>query len=150
MQTTNASKWAVAAALDPEDVAILPGVASVLDWATFLLTDRGQSVLVPTPYWAGFNAIVVRANDKCIVGDAWLAMQPPKEPFFCVDVMVLCKHPYSPQQDRNNVTIEPVPMQNHTKLTVAALTKAFDAAKQAGRPATMLLLNNPNNPTVWS
>lgn len=59
-QATNASKWAVAAAVDPENIAILPGASAVIDWATFLLTNQGDSVLIPSPYYAQLVDMVVR------------------------------------------------------------------------------------------
>ena len=106
--------------LDAEGLIVGAGCNAVLENLCFCLTQPGDAVLIPTPYYAAF--------EFDLVARAGLKVQP----------VTMQNLPENRPKDPNDPTIYyPTPR---------ALDSAYESAKRSGHTPRILLVSHPQNP----
>ena len=112
--------------LDLDGLVLGAGCNAVLENLCFCLTEPGDAVLLPTPYYAAFEFdLVARANLNII-------------PVHTMD--------YNGQPASFTTSSKKSIPQSSYYPNTAALNAAYEKAKQAGSQPKILLLSHPNNP----
>ena len=62
--------------LSPSNIAVASGASAILEMLSFTLSDSGDGILIPAPYYAGFD------HDLALRSDAQLVQIPLKSPEF--------------------------------------------------------------------
>mmetsp|Transcript_29675 Transcript_29675/g.28531 ORF Transcript_29675/g.28531 Transcript_29675/m.28531 type:complete len:570 (-) Transcript_29675:194-1903(-) len=109
--------------LDQEGLVLGAGCNAVLENLCFCLAEQGDSVLIPTPYYAAFEFDLVARAGLNIVPVNTMDFQMDKFP---TDDDSIPSHAYYPNK--------------------LSLNAAYEAAKSAGSKPKILLLSHPNNP----
>lgn len=112
------------ARLKEEGLIVGAGCNAVLENLCFTLAESGDSVLIPTPYYAAF--------EFDLVARAGLTVEAVTTEAF---------HPEA-SSDGYSQTIDPVAYYPNT----AALDAAYERAKTKGSPPKILLISHPMNP----
>ncbi|KAI0116518.1 pyridoxal phosphate-dependent transferase [Nemania sp. FL0031] len=101
-----------------DNIFITPGVASAIDALTWSICNEGEGILVPRPFYNGFNFDTLNRSNAKLVGIAYAHV----EGYHGIDDL------FSP--DINKVALE----------------TALQKAKEAGITIRALLISNPHNP----
>lgn len=119
----NFKSHAPTSSLDREGLVLGAGCNAVLENLCFCLTEPGDAVLIPTPYYAAFEFDLVARVGLNIVPVNTMEYNSPS---FTSTPNSIPQSWYYP--------------------TVDGLNAAYESAKQAGSTPKILLLSHPNNP----
>lgn len=115
--------------LDVDSITCSAGITGILDNLFFLLGDAGQGVLIPAPYYAGFDADIGAKNHLVPVS-------------FQMDI--------NKDGSLKQGSVSTISAGNDNINSEGYLHKQLDAAADkaaaAGHPLCALLVTNPNNP----
>ena len=114
----------------PDNLVVGAGCNAVLENLCIVLAERGDAVLIPTPYYAAF--------EFDLVARAGLAVVPVTTQTYHEDVASIT----TTTTATRSILEDPSMYYPNT----AALDAAYERAERAGNPPRILLISHPHNP----
>lgn len=118
--------------IDTDGLVVGAGCNAVLENLCFCLTDPGDAVLVPTPYYAAFEFDLVARAGLTVQSVTTMEYQKDADDADATPT------------DDANASARIAPEQYYPNR--ASLDAAYDRALEAGHPPRILLLSHPQNP----